>query len=92
MVHLLERISQRTPNLTPACKPRKAGNRAPRACFAARHPRVAVIDELYDAVRLGRAPVHSGDWAMATVKVCLAVLASSRSRKELNGPVGLASR
>jgi phthalate 4,5-cis-dihydrodiol dehydrogenase len=37
-------------------------------------PRAEVIDELYAAVVGGRAPLHDGAWAMATLQVCLAML------------------
>jgi phthalate 4,5-cis-dihydrodiol dehydrogenase len=46
-------------------------------------PRVEVIDELYGAVVEGRAPLHSGEWAMATMQVCLASLDSSRQGREV---------
>jgi phthalate 4,5-cis-dihydrodiol dehydrogenase len=46
-------------------------------------PRVEVIDELYDAVVNGKPPLHSGDWAMATMEVCLAILRSARERREV---------
>jgi phthalate 4,5-cis-dihydrodiol dehydrogenase len=46
-------------------------------------PRAEVIDELYDAVVLGRPPLHTGEWGMATVEVCLAMLQSSRSGQEV---------
>ena len=46
-------------------------------------PRAEVMDELYDAVVLGRAPLHSGRWAMATLEVCLAILRSAAERREL---------
>jgi phthalate 4,5-cis-dihydrodiol dehydrogenase len=46
-------------------------------------PRQEVIDELYGAVAEGRAPLHSGEWAMATLEVCLAILHSFRGRKEV---------
>jgi phthalate 4,5-cis-dihydrodiol dehydrogenase len=49
-------------------------------------PKIArqeVIDELYGAVVEGRAPLHSGEWAMATLEVCLAMLRSSREGKEV---------
>ncbi len=48
-----------------------------------RIPRVEVIDELYAAVVRGRAPLHGGEWAMATLEVCLAMLDSSRQGKEV---------
>jgi phthalate 4,5-cis-dihydrodiol dehydrogenase len=46
-------------------------------------PRVEVIDELYDAVVRDIAPKHSGDWAMATLEVCLAMLQSNRENREI---------
>jgi phthalate 4,5-cis-dihydrodiol dehydrogenase len=46
-------------------------------------PRAEVIDELYAAVVEGRAPLHDGEWAMATLQVCLALLDSARSGKEV---------
>lgn len=46
-------------------------------------PRAEVIDELYEAVVNGRAPLHSGEWAMATLEVCLAILRSAREQKEI---------
>ena len=50
---------------------------------APRIPRTEVIDELYAAVVEGRPPLHSGEWAMATLQVCLAILESSRQGKEV---------
>ena len=46
-------------------------------------PRAEVIDELYDAVIGGRPPLHSGEWALATTEVCLAMLRSAREQKEI---------
>ncbi len=46
-------------------------------------PRVEVIDELYDAVVNDVAPKHSGDWAMATLEACLAMLQSGRENREI---------
>ncbi|HEX9465585.1 MAG TPA: Gfo/Idh/MocA family oxidoreductase [Alphaproteobacteria bacterium] len=46
-------------------------------------PRAEVIDELYDAVVLGKPPVHSGEWALATLEVCLAILRSAREQTEI---------
>jgi phthalate 4,5-cis-dihydrodiol dehydrogenase len=46
-------------------------------------PRAEVIDELYGVVVEGCEPVHSGESAMATLQVCLAILASSRQGKEI---------
>jgi len=46
-------------------------------------PRVEVIDELYAAAIDGRPPLHSGEWALATLEVCLAMLRSAKQRKEI---------
>ena len=46
-------------------------------------PRTEVIDELYDAVVRGIAPLHDGAWAMATMEVCLAILESAREGREV---------
>ncbi|MDQ2954717.1 MAG: Gfo/Idh/MocA family oxidoreductase [Pseudomonadota bacterium] len=46
-------------------------------------PRAEVIDEFYDAVIGGRPPLHSGEWALATTEVCLAMLRSAREQKEI---------
>jgi phthalate 4,5-cis-dihydrodiol dehydrogenase len=46
-------------------------------------PRTEVIDELYDAVVGGTKPVHSGEWAMATLEICLAMQRSSREGQEI---------
>ncbi|MEX0753185.1 MAG: Gfo/Idh/MocA family oxidoreductase [Xanthobacteraceae bacterium] len=46
-------------------------------------PRAEVIDELYDAVVHGRAPLHSGEWAMATLEVCLAILRSAKEQRDV---------
>jgi phthalate 4,5-cis-dihydrodiol dehydrogenase len=46
-------------------------------------PRGEVIDELYDAIVLGRRPLHTGRWAMATLEVCLAILRSADERREV---------
>jgi len=56
-------------------------------------PRAEVIDELYDAVVNGVPPVHDGEWGMATLEVCLAILRSAREQREValenqTGPVG----
>jgi phthalate 4,5-cis-dihydrodiol dehydrogenase len=47
-------------------------------------PRREVIDELFEAVVHDRSPLHSGEWAVATLEVCLAMLESGRSRKEID--------
>lgn len=46
-------------------------------------PRVDVIDELFGAVRLGRRPLHCARWARANMEVCLALLESSRTGKDV---------
>ena len=46
-------------------------------------PRVEVIDELHGAVTLGKKPLHDGEWGMATLEVCLAILESGRTGKEV---------
>jgi phthalate 4,5-cis-dihydrodiol dehydrogenase len=46
-------------------------------------PRAEVIDELYDAVVLGRPPLHTGGWALATLEVCLAILRSAKERGDV---------
>lgn len=47
-------------------------------------PRAEVIDELCDAIFLDRPPFHSGEWGMATMEVCLAMLQSSREGREIS--------
>ena len=47
-------------------------------------PRAEVIDELYDAVVHGRAPLHDGASAMATLEVCLAILQSAREGRDVS--------
>jgi len=56
-------------------------------------PRRAVIDELCNAVFDGQEPLHNGEWGAATMEVCLALLESSRSGREisLHHQVGLTS-
>jgi phthalate 4,5-cis-dihydrodiol dehydrogenase len=46
-------------------------------------PRTEVIDELYDAVFGGVSPVHTGEWGRATLEVCLALVESGRTGKEV---------
>lgn len=46
-------------------------------------PRREVIDELYDAVVHGRAPLHNGEWALATTEACIALLRSADERREI---------
>ena len=46
-------------------------------------PRAEVIDELYGAVVDGKAPLHDGAWAMATLEVVLAILRSAREGRDV---------
>jgi phthalate 4,5-cis-dihydrodiol dehydrogenase len=46
-------------------------------------PRAEVIDELCDAIFNDRTTLHSGEWGMATMEVCLAMLQSSREGREI---------
>jgi phthalate 4,5-cis-dihydrodiol dehydrogenase len=45
--------------------------------------RAEVIDEVYAAVVEGRPPLHDGEWAAATMQVCLAMLRSAREQREI---------
>ena len=47
-------------------------------------PRSGVIDELYDAVVNGLTTVHTGEWGMATLEVCLAILRSAHEQREIS--------
>jgi len=46
-------------------------------------PRVEVIDEAYAAVINGVPPLHDGAWSLATLEVCLAILESAQSGREV---------
>lgn len=46
-------------------------------------PRAEVIDELHAAIFGGKAPLHGGAWAMATMEACLALLQSAREQREI---------
>ena len=46
-------------------------------------PRAEVIDELAAAVLDGVAPLHDGAWGLATLEVCIAMLASARESREV---------
>ncbi len=46
-------------------------------------PRAEVTGELVAACREGVAPLHSGAWGMATLEVCLALLESARTGREV---------
>jgi phthalate 4,5-cis-dihydrodiol dehydrogenase len=45
--------------------------------------RRAELEELYDAVVMGKPLWHDGRWGMATLEVCLAIMQSARERKEI---------
>jgi phthalate 4,5-cis-dihydrodiol dehydrogenase len=49
-----------------------------------RIPRAEVVNELYDAAVLGRPPLHSGEWGLATLEICLAILASAESGQAID--------
>jgi phthalate 4,5-cis-dihydrodiol dehydrogenase len=46
-------------------------------------PRREVIDEFYATVVDGKAPLHGGEWARATIEVCLAMRDSAHSGQEI---------
>jgi phthalate 4,5-cis-dihydrodiol dehydrogenase len=46
-------------------------------------PRAEVIDELHSAVFANVPPLHSGEWGMETLRICLAILESSRQNREI---------
>jgi phthalate 4,5-cis-dihydrodiol dehydrogenase len=46
-------------------------------------PRAEVVDELYDAAVLGRPPLHSGEWGLATLEICLAILNSAANGQDI---------
>jgi phthalate 4,5-cis-dihydrodiol dehydrogenase len=46
-------------------------------------PRAEVFDELYAAVVDGRPPLHDGAWSRATMEVCLAMLESAQTGREV---------
>lgn len=46
-------------------------------------PRGEVIDELYAAIVQGKPPLHSGEWSLATMEVCLAMRESARTQQEI---------
>jgi phthalate 4,5-cis-dihydrodiol dehydrogenase len=47
-------------------------------------PRVEVVDELHAAVREGKAPLHSGEWGLATLEICRALLDSARTGRAVD--------
>jgi phthalate 4,5-cis-dihydrodiol dehydrogenase len=45
--------------------------------------RSEVIDELHAAIFDGKTPLHSGEWSLATMEVCLAMQQSAREGCEV---------
>ena len=50
---------------------------------AAMPGRSEVLDDMIDAIRTGRKPLHDGRWGKANVEVSLAILQSARERHEI---------
>ena len=46
-------------------------------------PRSEVIEELHAAIFEGKKPLHSGEWSLATMEVCLAMQQSAREGREI---------
>jgi phthalate 4,5-cis-dihydrodiol dehydrogenase len=46
-------------------------------------PRSEVVDELYAAVKQKRKPLHSGEWGLATLEICLAILRSAEGAQAI---------
>ena len=46
-------------------------------------PRSEVIEEFHAAIVDGKAPLHSGEWGLATMEVCLAMQQSAREGREI---------
>jgi phthalate 4,5-cis-dihydrodiol dehydrogenase len=42
-----------------------------------------VAEELYAAAVLGRPPLHTGEWGLATLEICLAILRSAETAREI---------
>lgn len=57
--------------------------KAQRPLAAPSVPRFEVIDELSEAIVSGRAPLHDGTWARSTLAVCLALLDSAGSNRDV---------
>jgi phthalate 4,5-cis-dihydrodiol dehydrogenase len=49
-----------------------------------RIPRAEVVTELYNAVVFNLPALHSGEWGLATLEVCLAILASAESGRTID--------
>ncbi len=61
------------------------GNRERRFIPALKldNPRSTVIDALVEAVRSDKLPVQTGEWGLASLEVCHAILASAKSGKAI---------
>ena len=46
-------------------------------------PRGEVIDEVWSVARDGAAPLHDGQWSLATLEVCVAMLASDAGARDM---------
>jgi phthalate 4,5-cis-dihydrodiol dehydrogenase len=46
--------------------------------------RSEVIEELYAAIFQGKPPLHSGEWSLATMEVCLAMQQSAHESREIH--------
>src|SRR5579871_265644 len=46
-------------------------------------PRAEVIDELTAAAMSGTPPLHSGEWGLATLEICLGILESAKTGREV---------
>ena len=46
-------------------------------------PRAEVIDEFHAAIVSGKSPLHSGEWSLATLEVCLAMQQSAREGRDI---------
>ncbi len=46
-------------------------------------PRSEVIDEFHAAIFAGTPPLHSGEWSLATMEVCLAMQQSAREGRDI---------
>lgn len=59
------------------------GERVVHAIEPPRVPRVEVIDELFDAIVAGVAPLHDGPWSKATLEICIALLESAHAGRDV---------
>ena len=45
--------------------------------------RATELEEIYNSIALGAPVYHDGKWGMGTLEVCLAILESGRTHKEI---------